>query len=178
MWVDRSGKVSDPIGALSADRQIRLSPDGTRVAFHQPTGDGADDVYVYNIEQKVLSQLTKRPRTDHFPIWSPDGGAVAYTRFREDSGIYQMRADGATPERVLVPADSDPRTNTWALDWGRDFVVAQRNRNQPPSPELWALPLSGDRKPFLYQPRFSDRQRFRQTVVGSPTKSMTVEWIR
>ena len=154
VWVDRSGKVSDPIGALSADRQIRLSPDGTRVAFHQPTGDGADDVYVYNIEQKVLSQLTKRPRTDHFPIWSPDGWAVAYTRFREDSAIYQMRADGATPERVLVPADSDPRTNTWALDWGRDFVVAQRNRNQPPSPELWALPLSGDRKPFLYQPRF------------------------
>ena len=109
VWVDRSGKVSDPIGALSADRQIRLSPDGTRVAFHQPTGDGADDVYVYNIEQKVLSQLTKRPRTDHFPIWSPDGGAVAYTRFREDSAIYQMRADGATPERVLVPPDPDPR---------------------------------------------------------------------
>jgi Tol biopolymer transport system component len=156
VWVDRSGKVSDPIGALSADRQIRLSPDGTRVAFHQPTRDGADDVHVYNIEQKVLSQLTKRPRTDHFPIWSPDGGAVAYTRFREDSAIYQMRSDGATPERVLVPADPDTRTNTWALDWGRDFVVAQRNRNQPPIPELWALPLSGDRKPFLYQPRFSD----------------------
>ncbi len=151
VWVARSGKVSDPIGALSADRQIRLSPDGTRVAFHQPTGDGADDVYVYDIEQKVPSQLTKRPGTDHFPIWSPDGTYVAYTRFREkDSGIYQMRADGATPERVLVPPDADPRTNTWALDWGRDFVVAQRNRNQPPIPELWALPLSGDQKPFLY----------------------------
>jgi serine/threonine protein kinase/Tol biopolymer transport system component len=157
VWIDRMGKVSDPIGALSADRQIRLSPDGTRVAFHQPTSDGADDVYVYDIERKVPTQLTKRPGTDHIAIWSPDGASVAYTRFREkDSGIYQMRADGATPERVLIAPDPDPRATTWALDWGRDFVVAQRNRNQPPIPELWALPLSGDRKPFLYQPRFSD----------------------
>ena len=79
VWVDRSGKVGDPVGALSADRLIRLSPDGTRIVIHQPTGDGADadDVYVYDIGQKVPSQLTKRPDTDHFPIWSPDGASVA-----------------------------------------------------------------------------------------------------
>ena len=158
VWVDRSGKVSDPIGALSANTEIRLSPDGTRVAFHQPTGDGADDVYIYDIGQKVTSQLTKHPDTDHFPIWSPDGAYVAYTRFRgTDQGIYQMRADGATPERVLVPPDPDPGANTFALDWGREFVVFRRSAETRPSiMELWALPLSGDRKPFLYLPRFSD----------------------
>ena len=29
-----------------------------------------------------------------------------------------MRADGATPERVLVPPDPDPRANTWVLRLG------------------------------------------------------------
>ena len=161
VWVDRSGKVSDPIGSLNANTDIRLSPDGTRVAFHQPTGDGADDVYIYNIGQKITSQLTKHPDTDHVAIWSPDGEDVAYTRFRgTDRAIYQMRADGATPERILVPIDPEPGANTWVRDWGRDFVVFRRRRNRnmrtpAGSLELWALPLSGDRKPFLYLPRVS-----------------------
>ena len=73
VWVDRSGKVSDPIGSLNANTDVRLSPDGTRVAFHQPTRDGADDVYIYDIGQKITSQLTRHPDTDHVAIWSPDG---------------------------------------------------------------------------------------------------------
>jgi eukaryotic-like serine/threonine-protein kinase len=156
VWVDRSGKVGEPIGALSANTNIRLSPDGTRVAFHQPTRDGADDVYIYDIGQKITSQLTKHPDTDHVATWSPDGADVAYTRFRgTDQGIYQMRADGATPERVLVPIHPDPGANTFVRDWGRDFVVFRRARNWASILELWAVPLSGDRTPFLYLPRVS-----------------------
>ena len=147
VWVDRSGKVSDPIGALSANTDIRLSPDGTRVAFHQPTRDGADDVYIYDIGQKVTSQLTKHPDTDHVAIWSPDGADVAYTRFRgTDQGIYQMRADGATPERVLVPIDPDPGANTFMRDWGRDFVVFRRARN-------WAIDFGAVGAPTIGRPK-------------------------
>ena len=167
VWVDRSGKVSDPIGSLNADTDVRLSPDGTRVAFHQPTRDGADDVYIYDIGQKITSPLTRHPNTDHVAIWSPDGANVAYTRFGStDQGIYQMRADGATPERILVPIDPEPGANTFVRDWGGEFVVFRRARNGTSNTsrpafqssqilELWALPLSGDRKPFLYLPRVS-----------------------
>jgi serine/threonine protein kinase len=156
VWVDRSGTVGDPIGALSADRDISLSPDGTRVAFDQSSGDGPDDVYIYDIGQKVRSQLTKHPDADHGPRWSPDGLSVAYTRFRSmDQGIYQIRADKATPERVLVPIDPEPAANTFVLDWGREFVVFRRARNWTSILELWAVPLSGHRTPFLYLPRVS-----------------------
>ena len=168
VWVDRSGNVSDPIGALNANTDVRLSPDATRVAFHQPTRDGADDVYIYDIGQKITSQLTKHPDTDHVAIWSPNGADVAYTRFRgTDQGIYQMRADGATPERILVPIDPEPGANTFVLDWGRDFVVFRRARNWVSILELWALPLSGDRKPFLYLPR----------VSGTATLSPNGRWL-
>ncbi len=109
VWVDRSGKVSDPIGALNANTEIRLSHDGTRVVFHQPTGDGADDVYIYDIGQKVTSQLTKHPDTDHFAIWSPDGAYVAYhgfraTRTRESTkcGLMGRRPSESLSRRTLT----------------------------------------------------------------------------
>ncbi len=186
VWVDRSGKVSDPIGALSADRQIRLSPDGTRVAFHQPTRDGADDVYIYDIGQKVPSQLTKHPGTDHVPIWSPDGADVAYTRFRStDQGIYQMRADGATPERVLVPIDPEDRANTFALDWGRQFVVFKQSHGSYSNSRgsLSANYFQAVGAPTIGRPNavalsassYVTLQRSHQTAVGSPTTPMTAE---
>ena len=158
MWVDRSGKVGDPIGALNTSTDIRLSPDGTRVAFHQPTRDGADDVYIYDIGQKITSPLTKHPGTDHGAIWSPDGAYVAYTRFRgTDQGIYQMRADGATPERVLVPIDLNLGLTLSCAIGDATLLCSDGAETSAAivSGELWAVPLSGDRTPFLYLPRVS-----------------------
>jgi len=66
-----------------------------------------------------------------------------------------MRADGATPERVLVPIDPEDGANTFVRYWGREFVVFRRARNWTAILELWAVPLSGDRTPFLYLPHVS-----------------------
>jgi serine/threonine protein kinase len=167
VWVDRSGKVGDPVGALNTNTVFRLSHDGTRVVFHEPT-DGSDDVYIYDIGQKVTSQLTRHPETDHFAIWSFDGAYVAFHRyFGTDRGLFQMRADGTTPERVLVPPE--PGANTSVCDWGHDFVVFGRNRNR--IWELWGLPLSGDRKPFPYLTRFSG------CLSGSAMLSPNGRWL-
>ena len=103
----------------------------------------------------MTSQLTKHPGTDHFPIWSPDGADVAYTRFRDtDRESTKCGLMGRRPSESL-----SRRTLTLGLTLGCSIGDAtllwlRRNRNQPSILELWALPLSGDRKPFLYLPRF------------------------
>ena len=126
---------------------------------------------IYDIGQKVTSQLTRHPDTDHFPIWSPGGTYVAFHRYLgTDRGIFQMRADGATPEQVLIPPDPAPR-NTGICDWGRDFVVFSRIQDLPGIWELWALPLSGDRKPFRYLDRFSG------CLSGSAALSPNGRWL-
>jgi serine/threonine protein kinase len=171
VWVERNGKFSDPVGGLNGNSGIRLSDDGTRVVFHEPTGSGPDDVYIYDIGQQVTSQLTKHPDSDHFPIWSPGGANVAFHRyFGTDRGIFQMRADGATPEQILIPAEPAPH-NTSVCDWGREFVVFARIRSRPRIWELWALPLSGDRKPFPYLDRFSG------CLTGSAALSPDGRWL-
>ena len=183
VWVDRSGKVSDPIGALSAEGRIRLSPDGTRVAFNQPTGDSADDVYIYDIGQKITFQLTKHQGADGGAIWSPDGTDVAYTRFRStDQGIYQMRADGATPERVLVPIDLEDGANTFAADWGHQFVVFTDTDSKRGSLSGQLLSSCGRSHYRATERRCSIclatrlLQRSHQTAVGSPITPMTADF--
>ena len=190
VWVDRSGKVSDPIGSLNADTDVRLSPDGTRVAFHQPTRDGADDVYIYDIGQKITSRLTKHPDTDHVAIWSPDGADVAYTRFRgTDQGIYQMRADGRRPSESLSRS---------TLNLGRTLLCAigEASLLCSDGPEtghsIHRVPLSSRHRFWncglshyrATESRSSiclacrEQQLSPQTAVGSPTAPMTAEWIR
>ena len=99
------------------------------------------------------------------------GRDVAYTRFRStDQGIYQMRADGATPERILVPIDPEPGANTFVRDWGRDFVVfSTDSKSWPAILELWASHYRATESRSSICLACREQQRFPQTVVGSPT---------
>ena len=159
VWIDRTGSTSDTVGALDADHVIELSPDGKRVAFHEPRGMDADDIYVYDLERKVTTRLTNDPGTDHFAVWSPDGLRVAFgyhgtnqvgkDDHDHDHFLYERRIDGATPQRILVPFEpSVAGEQYYVRDWMADFMVYERRKANVV--DLWAVPSSGDRKPFRY----------------------------
>jgi Tol biopolymer transport system component len=95
-----------------------FSPDGTKIAFMGH--DGSDyEIYVANLASGAVDQLTDSPDADGWPVWSPDGSAIAFTTVRDDCAflpvdedcwrtgevgehhdIWLMDADGADPRRV------------------------------------------------------------------------------
>ena len=79
-----------------------------------------------------------------------------------------MRADGAMPERVLVPPE--PGANTLGAI-GDATLLWSDGIETAPTRELWGLPLSGDRKPFPYLPRLSGCR------AGSATLSPNGRWL-
>jgi serine/threonine-protein kinase len=79
--------------------QPRFSPDGTRLAFTVGAGYSgvAGDVWVYSLASQGLNRLTFGGN-ELYPLWTPDGGRIAYLNYASDAGIFTKAADGSAAE--------------------------------------------------------------------------------
>jgi Tol biopolymer transport system component/C-terminal processing protease CtpA/Prc len=59
--------------------QIEWAPDSRRLVYTSDR-DGPQHLFVYDFSTNSETQLTRGSSTDVSPHWSPDGGAIAYTR--------------------------------------------------------------------------------------------------
>jgi eukaryotic-like serine/threonine-protein kinase len=114
--VDRQGRAS-PLPGLPPDvyRQIRVSPDGRRLAL-----SASGDIWIYEFARATLSRLTTDPRSDTNPLWTPDGERIIFTTFRAGyPEMFWRPADGTgSDERLLARAHD--LTNLSASDWSAD----------------------------------------------------------
>jgi Tol biopolymer transport system component len=85
----------------------RWSPDGTRIAFVRLAGAGRG-IYVMDADGSNLIQLTSpdRPLRDHDMFWSPDSGAIVFTRgylteARHLGDVYVVPVTGGEPQLVI-----------------------------------------------------------------------------
>jgi hypothetical protein len=85
---------------------VRYSPDGTKIAFlRAPEGDtGQLRVHVMNADGTGVRQLSTEPGswTENNLVWSPDGWAIAFDRWREDPQGWNVQPIG------LVSLDGGP----------------------------------------------------------------------
>ncbi len=76
----------------------RQSPDGSRVVFSVLT-----KLYVMELPDGEPRRLTDSDAWEFKPVWSPDGGWVAYVTWDMDGGhIWNTRADGSGDPRRLT----------------------------------------------------------------------------
>jgi eukaryotic-like serine/threonine-protein kinase len=122
IWVSRSGEVTtvDPDFTFSpsgAPRSMRLSPDGTRVAF-QDNSEGGGDIWVKELDRGPVSRLTFDGGADWAPAWSADGQSVLFLSNRQGPGrdVWSQRADGTGEPVMVLDTEGVPITLTTTLD--------------------------------------------------------------
>jgi Tol biopolymer transport system component len=107
-------------------RQIRdavPSPDGRRVAF-----TALDRLYVADLPAGAPRRLTTQEVGEYFPVWSPDGSAIAYVTWDDREGhIARVNATGGTPTR-LTRVSAYYRQPAWSPDGRR--IAAVRSSTQ------------------------------------------------
>jgi Tol biopolymer transport system component len=149
IFVDRAGKLLEPVGPPGVLEAPRLSPDGKRVAVgRRDPQTRTQDIYVVDLARGTSSRLTFDPGDDRFPIWSPDGSRIVWESNREGAfQIYQKLASGVGQEELLLKSDVPMLPRSWSAD-GR-FILCTRNDPKTKT-DQWVLPLEGDRRPFLF----------------------------
>ncbi len=133
-WQDRTGRnlgIAGDAGAV-----VAISPDGRRLV-----GDHSG-IRVLEFAGGSATQITFGS-VGQDPVWSPDGRYVA---FGSSGGIYRKLASGAGVPELLTPGERLMVPKSWSPD-GRFLMYAQLNPGT--AADLLAIPMDGDRKPFV-----------------------------
>jgi Tol biopolymer transport system component len=130
-----------PYGAL------KVSPDGTRAAIQQYSGDRTNaDIWIMDLHSGTETRLTFGPAGSYQPVWSPDGTQVAYQSRRGGfMGIYKKAANGGGSEELIAKIDRPLSLADWSRDGRYLLYMASDPKTKM---DVWVLPLEGDRKPF------------------------------
>jgi len=148
---DRSGKQLSALGTAGNYFNLRVSPDGQKVAAAETDFvTGGATIWIFDLPSKVRSRFTFGTGGNSGPTWSPDGSQVAIATSRSGAfNVYVKPITGAAEEKALHPSPEDERPQSWSPD-GRFLVIDSRPQSRQNSPEISILPLTGDGNPFSY----------------------------
>ncbi len=143
-WFDRSGRPAGTVGPPGSFGNLRLSPDGRRVAVDQAEPDGRRiGIWIHELTNDAATRFTFGGY-DQLPIWSPDGKQVAFSSSRKlNFTLYRKNADGSGSEQEIANLGVQEQL-CW--DWSNDGKYLLVGKEA----ELWYLSLSDRQaKPFL-----------------------------
>jgi serine/threonine protein kinase/Tol biopolymer transport system component len=148
LWVSRDGKAPVPIAEPTRYQELRLSPDGEKLAVIM--GDPSNRLWIYDLQRGLRNRLTFEDAIDQTPVWSPDGKTVAYVQAQGVGmlDIYRRDASGSGKPELLLANNQDKVLTDWSPD-GQNLLVVEGMAGV--SPSLYVLPLSGEHslRPFL-----------------------------
>jgi Tol biopolymer transport system component len=121
VWVDRKGRELGTLGEIGGYEDVRISPDGGKVAvaLRDPSHGQNLDVWVLDAARGTGSRITAE-RTDEFdPAWFPDGERLVYVSDRLGFyDLYERPASGG-PEKILARTKQDKILPTVSPDGRR-----------------------------------------------------------
>ena len=164
VWFDRSGKDQKPLTERGPYVDMRIAPDGKRVAVSY--GDPTRQIWILDTERGSKTRLTFDESVKNSPSWSPDGKTLVYQANSAAMGTtWQIRskaANGSGEEAVLLSFTGAIGAFP-SLSPDGQYVVYLYGTG----PTGWAItakPLTGESKPF--------------TVVAPPTSQTNIQNFR
>jgi eukaryotic-like serine/threonine-protein kinase len=154
LWVDREG-VTEPVDrsftltGVPLNGGMRLSPDGTRLAFTAvgEAGSTALDIYVKRLPAGPAARVTFQGTSNRRPTWSADGSRLLFISNRGGvDAVWAQRADGVGAATQMVHSDMAVFEALWSPD-GRWLVYRTDDDAGAGRGDILAIRTDGDTTP-------------------------------
>jgi DNA-binding winged helix-turn-helix (wHTH) protein/Tol biopolymer transport system component len=147
LWVDRDGITTTAASPPLAPGDFRLSPDARRIVYDEGS---PPDIWILDLESGARTRVTSSPQAERGALWSPDGSSIVFDAHREGGrALYERRADGALPEKLLLAAGAH---NVAVSDWSDDgrFIIFEKDSCLGCDSDIWVLPRSDGAEPYAF----------------------------
>ncbi len=125
-----------PFGELAEILSPGFSPDGRYITFSGLAG-GVSDLFIYDLQDKILKQMTRDSYADLQPVWSPDGKTVAFVTERfstnlewVDIGHYELAlldVESGRIQKLLAFPDGKNINPQWTADSSALYFLSDQN---------------------------------------------------
>jgi len=158
-WMHSPGTTTPLMAKPGSYSAPRFSPDGKRLAYTLMGSKGAD-LWVYDLQRDIPSQLTFNAPGNLEMAWTPDGKHIAFGSNTEGvAAMWWIRSDGSgEPQKLLERKNTGIglRPQSFTPDGSR--LVYDDNVTSGAGVEIWSVPLDltdpehpvpGKPEPFL-----------------------------
>jgi Tol biopolymer transport system component len=157
-WYDPGKSIGDIPVPAGRYEEVRLSPDGRRLAVDRRSSGSAMDIWLLDLDRPAPSRFTFGPSISYSVAWSPDGSRIAFASDRfgpEDISV--KSTDGATEETVVLEGGAlFKEPSSWSAD-GKAIVF-----DRPDAKSGWDIelvPQDGKSEPVpLVHTPFAERR--------------------
>jgi dipeptidyl aminopeptidase/acylaminoacyl peptidase len=155
IWFDRTGKEVGRINDAGDFGSEDLSHDGRRLALSR-YATGNSDVWVFDTLRGGWNRITSDETPETQPVWSPDGGRLAFLSVREGSqNLYVRPATTSGTDELVLAKPGAKKLAGWSPD-GRFLLFSAEGTFGVEG--VWAVPVQGDHTPIpVVQTRFPTR---------------------
>jgi TolB protein len=118
--MDAGGFSRQGLTTVANDTMPAWSPDGSQVAFVSDR-DGWWNLYIVQVRDGDVVQLTDDAALDSAPVWSPDGRQLAFlsNRDEEEWSIYLFNLSDRQVSRLAPASETYPDWMAQRLSWTR-----------------------------------------------------------
>ena len=155
IWFDREGREVARIGNPHSfgPSYASMSPDNRRLAVQRTIG-GNTDIWLLDLDRDTPIRFTSDAEANIAPLWSPNGDRIVFSSQRNRFNLYEKSVADNVAAQLLVTDETKSATD-WSGD-GRFLLF--RSLSSASNWDIWAMPMSGDRKPFaVVRTKFEER---------------------